>query len=209
MERLSFYQFISIHLRDRWFNYITVPKYLSKIRKGDLVIDCGANIGRFAAQFAQRGATVFAFEPHPAAFAALKGRFENAPNVHCFNKAVSREAGRMKLYLRPDSDSIAATESSSLMAAKDNISTDHFVWVEVVRLVDFIEEIGRVRFLKMDIEGAEYDVLPDMLDTGANRKVDYIVVETHERSPGLRPRHDALIERIQREGLTNIDLNWH
>lgn len=114
----------------------------------------------------------------------------------------------MKLYLRADDDSIAATQSSSLMPGKDNVSTSHFVEVEVVRLVDFIKEVRPIRFLKMDIEGAEYDVLPDMLNTHTHRDVDYIVVETHERSADLRSSHTALVERIRNERVSNIDLSW-
>ncbi|MCK1485642.1 FkbM family methyltransferase [Bradyrhizobium sp. 193] len=198
-----------LHILDRWFRYVTVPSYLAKIRPSDVVIDCGANVGKFAELFAARGAMVYAFEPHPIAFSALHRRIGGLENVRCINKAVSDRAGRMKLYLRPNDNSIAATESSSLMAEKINVSTSHFVEVDVVRLVDFIREVGRIRFLKMDIEGAEYDVLPDMLNANAHREVDYIVVETHERSPDLLPSHVALVERIRKERVENIDLNWH
>lgn len=209
MQTVSTWKRIQLGVTDRFFCYVTVPFYLRKIRPGDVVIDLGANIGKFAERFAKRGATVYAFEPHPVAFAALTERLGGNPNVHCINKAVSSAAGEMKLYLRPDDDSIAATESSSLMAVKDNISTEHFVDVEVIRLVDFIKTLGRVRFLKMDIEGAEYDVLGDLLDNGMVGDIDFIVVETHERSPGLRPRHEALVSRIEREKVGNVDLNWH
>ncbi len=209
MHDITLLEKISINIRDRWFYYITVPRYLSRIAHGDVVIDCGANVGKFTELFAKRGAVVYAFEPHPVAFAALCKKLESIPNVHCLNQAVSREAGRMKLFLRPDDDSIAATESSSLMASKNNVSMDRFVEVDVIRLVDFVRKLGHVRFIKMDIEGAEYGVLSDMLDCGINREVDYIVVETHERSVGLRSDHDELVARISRMGVKNIDLNWH
>ena len=108
----------------------------------------------------------------------------------------------------PNDDTMGAVQASSLMAEKDNISTERYVEVDVIRLSDFIADLGRVRFLKMDIEGAEYDVLPDMIDTGMHAKVDYIVVETHERSMGLKEKHVALLAKIAAKQATNIDLNW-
>lgn len=209
MNFISLISHATIRIKDRWFRNVTLPRYLSKLRQGDVVIDCGANVGEFTELFAKTGATVYAFEPHPAAFAKLERRLRTAANVHCINKAVSSKEGRMKLYLRPDDTSISATQSASLMEEKENVSTSHFVEVDVIRLADFIRQLEPIRFLKMDIEGAEYQVLSDLFDTKTHRFVDFIVVETHERNPGLYPRHAALVERIRAEGVANVDLNWH
>ncbi|KUR73698.1 hypothetical protein AQZ52_01645 [Novosphingobium fuchskuhlense] len=191
-----------------WFHRVVAPRYYAKVRPGDVVIDCGAHIGDITQCFLDRGAVVHAFEPHPEAYARLSSRFSNEPRVHCYNQAVSREAGILKLYLSPDDDSMGAVQASSLMAEKDNVSTDRYVEVEAVRLSEFIKQLDHVRFLKMDIEGAEYDVLPDMIDAGLHKKIDYIVVETHERSMGLKAKHAALQATIASNNIKNIDLNW-
>jgi len=208
MRRISFAEKVRNYAHNIWFHRVVAPRYYSKIRPADIVIDCGAHIGDITQCFFDRGAIVHAFEPHPEAFAPLSSRFANEPNVRCYNQAVSKEAGRLKLYLAHDDDSMGAVQASSLMAEKDNVSTDRFVEVEVIRLTDFLTSLGHVRFLKMDIEGAEYDVLPDMIDAGAHRNVDFIVVETHERSMGLKPKHTALQAKIAKNRITNIDLNW-
>lgn len=208
MNDISFADRIKIRLKNMWFHYVVAPRYYAKIRPGDVVVDCGAHIGDITQCFLDRGAIVHAFEPHPEAFAQLLSRFGNAANVHCYNQAVSREAGHLKLYLTPEEGGMGAVQASSLMAEKDNVSTDRYVEVEAIRLADFLANLGRVRFLKMDIEGAEYDVLPDMIDEGAHHNIEYIVVETHERSEGLKVRHSALIEKISSNGIKNIDLNW-
>ena len=206
---MTFLYKLRLSLRDRWFYYFSVRWYLAKINRGDVVIDCGANVGVFTEMFAKRGATVYAFEPHPVAFELLKSRTGHLPGVTCINKAVSRQQGRMKLYLPPDDRSIAATQSASLMSEKDNVSVEDFVEVDVIRLVDFVERVKPVRFLKLDVEGAEYDILPDMLESDAYRSVDFIVVETHERSPGLLRRHQMLLEQLRKIRADNVDLNWH
>lgn len=206
---MSFLLKIRVSLRDRWFRYFVVRRYLAKISRGDVVIDCGANVGVFTEMFAKRGATVYAFEPHPVAFELLKSRTSYLPGVTCINKAVSRHHGRMKLYLPPDDHSIAATQSASLMSEKDNVSIKNFVEVDVIRLVDFIERVKPVRFLKLDVEGAEYDILSDMFESDAHRSVNFIVVETHERNLGLLRRHHILLEQLKKVGADNVDLNWH
>jgi FkbM family methyltransferase len=208
MKRISLKDWIKIYAKNIWFHRVIAPRYYAKIRPGDVVIDCGAHIGDITQSFLDRGAVVHAFEPHPEAFARLSSRFKNEAKVHCYNQAVSREVGQLKLYLTPEDDSMGSVQASSLMAEKDNISTDRYVEVEAIRLADFLAGLGHVRFLKMDIEGAEYDVLPDMIDAGAHKKIDYIVVETHERSMGLKAKHAALQAQIAQNHIANIDLNW-
>ena len=58
------------------------------IKKGDICIDAGANVGNITAQMIDYGAKVYAFEPNPFAFAKLEQRFILNKNVVCYNKGV-------------------------------------------------------------------------------------------------------------------------
>ena len=50
-----------------------------------------------------------------------------------------------------------------------------------------IEEIGHVDVLKVDVEGAEYEILYSLLESGAHENIRSIYVEDHERKmPSLR-----------------------
>src|SRR4051794_32403355 len=55
---------------------------------GDILVDCGANVGDVTSSFARTGATVYAFEPDPLCFSVLSKRFSLTPNVTCFHKGV-------------------------------------------------------------------------------------------------------------------------
>ena len=195
-------------LRRQWFLQVRLPRYLALIRPGDVVIDAGAHIGRVSVLFAERGAQVLAFEPHPHAFAALSLTSRDQPNIRPINKAVADGNGTAPLYFHRRGRGLAWSESASLMRQKRNVDPDQFVEVETVRLADVIVDTGHVRFLKMDIEGAEYAVLEDLIDTGAHANVHMIAVETHERNPALLPAHRSLTARIKRERIRNIDLKW-
>jgi len=187
---------------------VRLPRYLRAIRPGDVVIDAGAHVGRFSTMFAARGAKVLAFEPHPTAFAALSLITRDWPNITCVNKAVSDRNGSAPLYFHRRGRGFEWAFASSLMSQKRNVDPEQFVTVETVRLADVMLELGPIRLLKMDIEGAEYDVLQDLIDTGAHLSTEKIVVETHERNRAFLPAHRALVARIRRDRIRNIELNW-
>jgi hypothetical protein len=108
-------------------------------------------------------------------------------------------------------DDIDVTVSASFVAAATSphsncIETE----IECVDLSDFIQKIGQVKLLKVDIEGSEIEVINRLIDTDSIAHVDYTLVETHERfSDELRNGTEALRKRIERLGLTDkINLNW-
>jgi FkbM family methyltransferase len=195
-------------IRRQWFLKVRLPRYLALIRPGDVVIDAGAHVGRMARLFAERGAEVLAFEPHPHAFAALSLMSRAWPTIKPINMAVADRTGTAPLYFHRKGEGLALSDSASLMPEKRNVDPERFVEVETVRLADVIADAGHVRFLKMDIEGAEYAVLEDLIDSGRHADVDMIAVETHERSPALLPAHRSLTARIARERIRNIELDW-
>lgn len=56
-------------------------RVLKKLSKKDIAVDCGANVGRFTEMMAQTGATVYAFEPNPDAFAVLSENIKGVGNA--------------------------------------------------------------------------------------------------------------------------------
>ncbi len=132
------------------------------IKKGDVVLDVGANLGYYTLLFSQWvGPTgkVYAFEPDPDNFALLQKnvRANRLQNVIPVQKAVSNRTGGMKLYL---SDRNKAGhriyESGEARPALE---------IEAVRLDDFFRDCkDPVDFVKMDIEGAEDRALEGMLE---------------------------------------------
>ena len=123
------------------------------IKKGDIVLDIGANIGYYTLLFAKLvgpSGKVYAFEPDPINFALLSKnvRVNGYTNVKLENKAVSDKTSKAKLYL---SDSSAA-DHVIFDDNKDRRSID----IETTSLDDYFKDFdGRIDFLKMDIQGAE------------------------------------------------------
>jgi len=193
-------------------SYIQLIPILSKIKRGDVVIDCGANVGVITGYFASKGAKVYSFEPDPNAFSRLRSRFDQNQNVICINKGVWKEKSRMKLYFHSEATDtdIAWSVGSSVIKYKGNISSESYVEVDLIDLSEFISELKtQVKVLKIDIEGAEIEVLNKLIDTGHFRKADHILVETHEtKIVSQKPELEKLRNRIKAEGIKNINLNW-
>jgi len=186
----------------------------TNVCSGDVVIDCGASVGEVTAYFCSRGAEVYAFEPNKYAFDTLKRRFQNNPNVYCVQKGVSSpaQAGPAKLYLHEhaESDQIKYSTGSSIKIDKVNINVQNYLEIQLLDLCLFINILNRpIKVLKIDIEGAEMELVDSLIEQKIAHNIDHILVETHEKKiPSLKKPLELLKKKIKREGLTNIDLTW-
>jgi FkbM family methyltransferase len=180
-------------------------------RRG-VIIDCGANIGKYTTFFARYNRTVYAFEPNPFAFKVLSSKFINNQSIHCINKAVSLFTGKTPLYLHTNTneDSVKWSVASSIFLDKGNVSKENRLEVDSIDFSQFIRSLGGDIFiLKMDIEGAEYDILLDLIDKGVTKNIKYIFVETHvNRIKSLEGKHAKLVSKIKEHNISNINLDW-
>jgi FkbM family methyltransferase len=125
------------------------------IRPGMTVIDAGAHVGYFTRLFAELvgpQGKVYAFEPNPHTFALLKKNTGQLSNAVLINKGLSRESGQSRLFLNEHEF------ADSLFQQNDALSSIH---IELISMDEFWQQVGRpyVNFIKMDVEGAEPDIL--------------------------------------------------
>jgi FkbM family methyltransferase len=189
-----------------------IRSVIETIRPGDVCIDCGANIGVVARALARYGASVYAFEPDPYAFAQLLKNMRPNENVRCINSAVGIGANdRIKLYFHKQlvEDPIKYSQGSSVMANKPNVGGES-IEVDVINLSDFIKDRGRVKLLKIDIEGYETVVVPHLVASRALDCVDHVYVETHDHKwPDLRIPSELMREVVRGSPYSGkIHLDW-
>lgn len=211
----KFFQKIKFHkkIEDYWFEPINMMSIINSFKPGDVFIDCGANVGQETVPVGNSGATVYAFEPEPIAFEILEEKVKGMPNVHIYKKAVYSKSGKMKLFRDKeiDADPVLYSEGSSLFSAKNNVNSDNYVEVDVIRLVDFIKDkkIKKIKVLKIDIEGAEYDLLNDLIDNGIHLITDIILLEFHaHKIKNMKIKDDKLRDRMREEKIKNVRFNW-
>jgi FkbM family methyltransferase len=181
-------------------------------KPGDIIVDCGANIGGMTSLFARTGARVYAFEPHPLCFSVMSKRFSAVPTVTCFNRGVMDRACTLGLVTKNPHDQwddLDTTVASSFMLGQNSGTSK--IAIECIDLSEFIFSLGsRVRLAKLDIEGAEIGVINRLIDTGAIDLIDLVLVETHEKQmPFLLEQTEALKQRIKGLSLeSKFRLDW-
>lgn len=137
--------------------------------KNPFIIDAGANIGLSVIYFKQlcHDAKVIAFEPDPTVFSILQENIENFgfENIDLINKALWNSESTIEFMAEgADGGRIVKLDGSTQTCQ-----------VETTRLRPYLEK--PVDFLKIDIEGAETEVLKDCKDLLGN--VENIFVEYH------------------------------
>ena len=188
----------------------------SMLRPGDVAVDCGANRGDVTEVLASSGATVHAFEPDPYNLAHLQDRFATASNVTLHSAAVGVEAGTVRLMRAAnwDDNPDFASVKSTVVAGGHNIAEGEGIDVAMIDFPAFLRGLldaqDRIAFVKMDIEGAELDLLEAMLDARLFDHIQLTVAETHEHKfKDLRPRFADLRAAIAAAyPPARVNLDW-
>jgi FkbM family methyltransferase len=157
---------------------------------GVVAWDVGAHIGFFSLLLAQRCERVFAVEPGPANASRLRANVErNQAPVEVIEAAVGRRPGIARLALAED--------------GRMNRVVDTAVGITVPQttLDQLAEEHGFPAFIKLDVEGAERDVLLGGDSLLAQRPI--LLIESH--SPTLvKEVEELLVSRgycVERAGV--------
>ncbi len=136
--------------------------YLQFISKGDLVFDIGANIGEKTEIFLQLGAKVIAVEPQESCWRVLNRRF-NGQDVTVITSAISYSDGERTLFV-DKSPTISSISNDWIDAVKKSGRFSSHKWaykltVPTSTLDALMDKYGEPAFCKIDVEGAEFDVL--------------------------------------------------
>lgn len=136
---------------------------------GGTVVDLGANIGTFSVLAVLLGATqVHAYEPHPDNRACLER-----------NLATNKVAGHVVVHAEAVTDRPGQAHLSG--AGPSVHLSGSGVTVETVGLDQILEPLPSVAFLKLDVEGAEYQII-DAATPALLRRVAMIAGEFHPPS---------------------------
>jgi FkbM family methyltransferase len=154
----------------------------------------GTDISFDEALIALSGVTVHAFDPTPRSVEWVKA--QSLPERFVFHPwGIASFDGTASFHAPKD-----PTHVSHTVLEGGNVGTGT-VEVPVLRLQTIMSQLGhqRIDILKMDIEGAEYDVLPDVLGSGL--PIPQILIEFHHRRSGVPlERTQAAVRALEQAG---------
>lgn len=128
------------------------------------IFDVGANFGdtvlEYRKQFPQ--AMIYAFEPFPATFEAMKEKLREQPNIRFIPKAVSDHEGVSAFYVNSnvDTNSLLPSQETGLNSDQQ-VKLKEKIEVELVSIDEFCRKNGidHIDILKLDIQGGELGAL--------------------------------------------------
>lgn len=195
-ERMILEKYKGLHVRPDTLDAYVVdevgPSYrLLEVGPKDTVVDIGANIGAFCALALEKGARVFGYEPFPENFKIAK---KNAAKAELENVAVvgvATTATSVDFYVNVRGKNHGA-HSSVPTRGRDVIR------VPAMR-IDKILKATKPTKLKVDCEGAEYDIL---LGLELPRSVKRIALELHLQKNAHREAAVQLHAQLVAQGFS-------
>lgn len=163
VDSYALWSCIDVLVYKRWNDFVTD-------NKDSVILDCGANIGVSVLNYKRHfpGAEIIAFEPDPVIVKVLKRNLteNSASNVKIIEAAVWTENGEMPFFCE-------GADGSRIVV--DGQAELKYHAVKTIDLADFI--IRPIDLIKMDIEGAEYDVISHL--ASRLELVKNMVIECH------------------------------
>jgi FkbM family methyltransferase len=165
---------------------------------GDIVVDVGAHIGLYTLIAAKRvgsSGKVIAIEPDPDNCNLLKRNIElnRLTNVTILERAAFSSDSKLKLYL-PGKER-GFTKLSTTMA--NRATTENFLEIDASTLdhLMLMQGITQVNWIKIDVEGAELEVLKGATVTLSASKNIALLVEVHNVND--IDLHSAIVKFLQ------------
>jgi FkbM family methyltransferase len=131
--------------------------------RGDITFDIGAHLGNRTKVFARLSRMVIAIEPQESCMRALKTQLGANPKVTLIKKALGAREGSAEIMVS-NAAGISSMSPTWVAAVRESGRFAEYAWeqkqvVEVTTLDKLIRQFGMPAFIKIDVEGFEFEVL--------------------------------------------------
>ncbi|MBD1921226.1 FkbM family methyltransferase [Microcoleus sp. FACHB-831] len=180
---------------------------MNMVRPGMTVFDIGANVGDYSILFSNlvgSSGKVYSFEPTSSTFKKLQNRVENSVcrNIYAFQKAVFSENKQIEFNEFAEEysvwNSIGKPQMLNPQTLKGYVPIIKSEIVDAITLDFFCKQqnISKIGYLKIDVEGAESDVLHGATQLLGERCIDFIQFEISQK----------MLEGLNRKGQDTFDI---
>jgi len=156
------------------YNYIIDWEEFSLIKaivkKEDICFDIGANNGYYSVWLSLYG-FVHSFEPNETSFNRLLQniKINEIKNVKANNFGIGKEKGTVEFTINKDIQ-------NHILPGKSNFDSEE-ITIDTIDNYLLEKNIEKIKFLKVDVEGFEFDVLSGAKNALQNKKIEIIQLE--------------------------------
>lgn len=173
--------------------FLSNEYYFDTSKSSPNVIDCGANIGMAILFFKKiyPNCSIKAFEPNPYAFKLLEKniRQNSLTNIQLFNIGLSNVDGEIDFFMGADKGTLSGSFISE-RGGKNKII------VKTQKLSDIIDA-EKFDLIKIDIEGAETQVIENLITEGKIGQSNRYIIEYHHRINGEKSHLSNFIKHFE------------
>lgn len=163
-----------------------------------VVVDAGAYLGDFAYNINLKyDCIVFALEPIKDFYLSMEERFSQSPKVIPLNYAIANKTAEFDISLEDDASSFTFENSKSCKVLGKDVK-------------DFIEEnsVDTIDLLKLNIEGAEFDLLDRIIELDLLKKIKNVQVQFHRHIPDCAKRRSFIREHLLKTHECSWNYDW-
>ena len=167
----------------------TVAKFKKDNKKDDLMLDYGLDenslvfdVGGYKGQgasdlFSMYLPTIYIFEPRAEYAQAIEKRFKKNNKIKTFNFGLSNKKSEDYIYFNDDGSTLFLKNKQKEKVKLESIS-------------DFIKNnnIKKIDLLKLNIEGGEYEVLDDLINSGLLNIITNLQIQFHNFFPDAKKK---------------------
>lgn len=150
----------------------------------DIVLDVGGFTGEFAEElYTVSPCRIMIFEPVQEHYDFLLEKFSRNSDVKIFHFGLDASTQQIDISL-----------SSNSSSYNRDIGKSNLERIELKDIVDFLtqESIFEIALMKINIEGAEYDLLDRLIKSGNLHKFKYLQIQFHDFAPDALSRRAKL-----------------
>jgi FkbM family methyltransferase len=151
------------------------------LKEGDVIVEAGANIGYYAlleSRLIGNKGKIYAIEPVPANMELLRKNIalNGYTNIETYQLAVGDVPGVASMYLTSQRNLPTLRDIKG--TNKEEFFTEE-IKVQLATLDDFLRDKKYPSFIRMDVEGYEYQIIKGMKETLAKKLPLKIFIEFH------------------------------
>jgi FkbM family methyltransferase len=180
------------------FNEIFIQNeyYFKPLTREPYIIDCGANIGMSVLYFKRLfpDSKIVAFEANPYTFKLLQENINRSKimNVELHNVALFDTETEISFYI--------GGKGSLWGSVNKERGGCNELKIKAERLSNYLKNIETVDLIKMDVEGAEVNIIGDLFDSGTINKAKEYLIEYHHNMNQDKSNLSSFLQKFELNG---------